>query len=78
MTPLDQQRIEDRKDGLLPCCLVHKIDENEDQSKSKSFSKKILKWSAHLIKSKIFKVRLQGHICFFWPPFVGCTGLAHI
>ena len=67
---LDQKRIQDQRDGLLPCCLVHKTpQENEDQTNSSTdskipWSKKLLKKAARLIRSKVFKVSWCK--IFFW------------
>ena len=52
---LDQRRISNKKDGLIPCCLVHE-KWNSSNKGQENWAKICLGYCANLVRNKIFKV----------------------
>ena len=53
---LDQRRIEARRDGLIPCCLVHKDWNPSTHRNQDNWTRNAFTYFANLVKNKIFKV----------------------
>ena len=53
---LDQRRIEARRDGLIPCCLVHKDWNPSTHRNQDNWTRNAFTYFANLVRNKIFKV----------------------
>ena len=53
---LDQRRIEARRDGLIPCCLVHKDWNPSTHKNQDNWTRNAFTYFANLVRNKIFKV----------------------
>ena len=60
---IDQRRIEARRDGLIPCCLVHREWSKESSQSQENWARNCLNYWANLVKVKTFKVLFQLSPC---------------
>ena len=61
---LDQRRIEARRDGLIPCCLVHKDWNPSTHKNQDNWTRNAFTYFANLVRNKIFKV--SKPLTFLW------------